>query len=383
MYSICFIILLFFVLVFPNNTKEGYGKFFLPFSFILLFFFSTFLFHGWNSDYGRYYIHVLECYDIPLQTLMLQNAFLEILLYKFVAVVFHDPIFFFVIVNSVILASYYLFIRKFVYNEKLFVMAFFCIYGYFQMSNTVMQLLACSIILFGVFFLLEQKNIKCLIFLALAYFIHNSAFIFLLLLLLAKIDFTKKMMVWYAVLIVAAVPVTVYLLPYVQLFYYSDWGDGCYGFTEANSFNISKIIPVAISVFFLIKMMSKQSLSALFNNNKILMNLSLHGAILYIFFIVVACNFALLFARVSYYFIPFALLTVDRGLLLLYKEKNLKFICHVCLYSYFCLWFIAMQSVKENSSDVRFIWQIEDRPIVENIDFDLIQENLSTQQRYN
>lgn len=363
MYNI-FIILLFFALIFPFDTKKGNGKLFLPLSFIVLFFFSAFVFHGWYSDYGRYYMHVLASYDISWSLLIQQKGILNFFLYKVVALLFHDPLFYFIITSGFILSSYFIFVRRFFYNEKFFVIAFFCTYGYSQINNIIRQSMASSIILFGVMFLLDCKKIKAIVCFFIACLIHDSAILIMPLLFLFKLNFTRKTLIAYVLVTAISVPLVVFFLPYIQLFFYSDYVGESYGLAKANILNVSLILPVVVSVIILISMANSDYLSTLFNN-KMLINIILHGSMLYIFFIIIACGYAHILARFANYFIPFALLAVDRSMLLI-KERNVKFVYYMGICLFLCMWFLTMQYAKGITAETTFIWQVENRPVIES-----------------
>ena len=123
----------------------------------------------------------------------------------------------------------------------------------------------------------------------------------------------------------------------------------------------SSPIPGAMRpVFILASRLNNRELSMLFYNNKVLIDFTMHGSMLYILFIVVSCGYALILSRLSYYFIPFALLAIDKGLLMI-KERNLKFIYYAAL----CSFFFALQYGRNNSDGTTFIWLVENRPVVE------------------
>ena len=366
MYIFCFFILALLLLVFPFDTKNGYGKYFLPFSFITLFIFSAFRFTSGSSDYMVYSWMIVDSYDIPLSWIIQQNEMLSLLLYKFVAVVFHDPLFYFIISSVIIFRSYFIFARRFIVNEKFFVIAFFCAYGYSASINITRQFMAGSIILLGILFLLDYKRKNAFVLFFIACLIHDSSYLILPLLLLLKIKFTNKVLSVYATVTAIAVPLVVFLLPYIQKIFYSDYVSGSYGVTKANVFNIALIIPVVISVFILVSKLNDKELSMLFNNDRRLIDFTLHGSMMYIFFIIVSCGYALILARFACYFIPFALLAIDRCFLMM-KERNLRFIYQLSLFLFVCSFFIVMQYGRNNTVETTFIWQVENRPVVENI----------------
>lgn len=212
---------------------------------------------------------------------------------------------------SIVFSFYFIKETKYPYSS---IFLYYCFTFLSYNMGRMRQGLALSICMFSLIFLFKKKNIKFLITVLLAFFIHKSAIVFLLLFILYRIKFSKKLIISVSSITIIAsllhfdLIISKYIFNNSLLTSYSDYLDNSsnYVYFDFSILSLKRFIFLIVFTIFIDYSNPR---------NKLYVNSYFVGTIIYYLF----KDFPVLSERLSYYYSCFEILLIP---LLLSKLKG-------------------------------------------------------------
>lgn len=238
------------------KIKNG-KKIYLGTILTLLFFISSFRSRGIGADYPVY-INVFERIGTYINNYPMEKGYLY--LNFFISQFTNNYIIFSLFINLIIFYSLYQYIKDNVDKEDYFWIMFIFIanpYLYIQSTfNVIRQTIAIAIILFGIKHINNKKYLRYIIYVILAAQIHKISYIYLLLIVIKKINLKDK---GFIILLITSLFINLFGKKLLLIKYISN----ILGYTEYleyknTLFNFSAyILFISISVLFLLYVYKK------------------------------------------------------------------------------------------------------------------------------
>ena len=316
-YTIVLIAIILLALISRGLAERWRVPFFLFSCFLILGLLSGFRYQGVTSDFQVNYRRVLQAYSMSWQeTIHYSAGFVHQIFRKLVAVIFHDPQWYFVLSSLFMVGMFMRCAKRFSPDVFLFVLLYYAVFSFFVANNVTRQGIAVAVSLMAWDSLLEKRPIKCAIIMAFAVFIHVSAVFFVPLYFLSHVKFNRNTLYGYILLGVAVVVFRSPVVRFFQRFIYSDYTEGSFGTTGSNPLHIAL---AALTLFMMILYIFREE------NNSYRMeepdeymirykNFILHGSFMFIMCYVLSVVHMAMFTRLAMYFKPCAILCIIHGI---------------------------------------------------------------------
>jgi len=312
--------------------------------FVILGLLSGVRYENEYSDFWVNYRRVIEVNHMSWgEVFHYSSEFLHQIFRKFIAIVFKDPQWYFIL-SSLFITG--MFIRCAIKHTKdifLFILLYYTVFAYFSANNITRQCIAVAMSLLAWKYLLNRKITKFSFVILVAVFIHTSAVFFFPLYFLSFKKFTRNTLYGY---LIAGIIISVFnrpIISFFQRFLYSDYVEGSYGTTSSNPL---RIVLAIIALFFMILYVSKEDNDSIKTNenadyNVRYKNFILHGTFMYVMCYVLSTIRMLMFARIALYFAPCAILCIIHGIEN-QKNKNNYILYRTGIILFAVLWFSVM-----------------------------------------
>lgn len=344
-YNVVYLLIL---LLWGFSTLKGTDKrkTFLQACFLMLGLLSAFRFQNEYSDFSVYYIRVIQAYSMSwAEAFTYSSEWLHSVIRKFIAMLFQDPQWYFILTSLFIVGSYMKFAYKHVHNVYLYVILYYAVFSYFDGHNITRQAVAVSVALYSWDAMLNKNLARYLVIMLAATFIHTSAVFFIPLYFLADIKVSRRNVLMY---LGGAVVIIVFFRPimlFMQRFLYQNYTGNAFGMEASNALRlVLAVIAVGAVVLFTSNATNIEKQEAMVESEAYyqyrLQNIICHGTIFYAICTAISCVGMLIFSRVAMWYVPCLLLCIDKALASL-NQKNRRVLVFFALI-FATAWFIIM-----------------------------------------
>ena len=266
------------------------------------------------------------------QILSQEESFLQFIR-KIISEIVPDPQGYFFVTSFIVVGVTLRFGYKYINHVFLYVIFFYCAFSYFTFNNIVRQGVAVSFVTIAYTYLVRKKKLLFLFYVLLSVLIHRSAIIAIVMLFLVNLRISRRSLFGYitfiALMIVANRPITQLLIIYI----YPDYATSGYGTTSAAYYYVVYVALALIAVIQYARYYDCFDDNWVIRGNRQLIEneavdgnrvycLAINGTIVYGVFVLLSFLNMLIFFRMSLYFVPCLMVTLDHALNAMPEEKR-------------------------------------------------------------
>lgn len=348
--------------------KPGRRRTFMStFFFLVLALLAGFRYQNEYSDFLTNYNRIIQAADQTwYQALHYSSSVLHQIIRKIVGMVFRDPQWYFLLSSVFIVGMNLKVFKEHAYSLFLCVFLYYVEFGYFSANNVTRQAIAVAICLGSWRFIVERKQFRYLIVIALAMLVHSSAIFFLPVYYISEIRLNSRNLRRYAVVTLAVVLFSPQLTRFLQRFLYSDYSESSYGMTPSNKL---RLVIVALCLFIIFVEIYRNEKHGWASGQRDqyqarYYNFILSGTYIYAVCSILSCFRILLFSRIGLYYVPCAVLCIDRAVGRT-GNPQIRRIVLGGLIAFFIAWFAVMNYLgKYIPTPYTPFWQFPDRALV-------------------
>lgn len=347
------LILIILVYIFENIKEGNYlisrnkklsKMFFLVSSFALLFIVSAFR-GNFTTDY-IHYTNLFHLYSSVPLTDIFNSGFTQengyLLLSRLIGGLTSNEVVLFATISFITLFLYFKFFSKSKNYSWLCIFMFVNTGIYYSSFNISRQILAISISLIGMKYIVKQNFYKYLLIIFLASLFHTTSLIMLPMYFILRLNINRRNIIFQILVSLGIFFGFNVILPYVQNFFYDNYSEDAYGMT---GFPLTSLtLPVFLTMLILINVNKIPSGD---NKNNILLN----SVIYYFLFSLLGLHLQLL-TRLSYFFLGNVIMIFP---IILNNKKNFwdKF-----YFLFIIIIFLLLYNLQSNwGTNYYFFWQ--------------------------